>query len=366
MKYLNPFEPTAGAEPPRIIGRDAAVMTFVQGLEEGVGSPGRLMRISGPRGSGKTVLLNDLGENAREHGWFVIDVTAGPDMLDDLQYALSSRVEAESGSVGIGVGVMSAELTVKKRDLSLRDRMCAACGRASGLLITVDEVQDASTDDMRRIAQSVQHLIREKQNIALAFAGLPMGVMDLINGKALTFLRRAISEELSPINAVEVALSLRDSFAQTGLTLGDEQQVRAAKATEGYAYMIQLVGYYVWQRADMHRNTSIDVTSRDVEEGIAVARAQYEQLVLEAALAGIGKGAMEYVIAMAEDPKISSTARVAARLGKTSKVAGAYRHQLIQRQVIQPVSRGYVEFAVPLMRDYVMRNKEELMLRYGG
>lgn len=366
MKYLNPFKPTAGAEPPRIIGRDAAVMTFVQGLEEGPGSPGRLMRISGPRGSGKTVLLNDLGENAREHGWIVVDVTVGPEMLDDLKYILSSRAEAESGSLGIDAGVVSAELKVKKRDLSLRDRLHVACRRANGLLVTIDEVQDASIDDMRRIAQSVQHLIREKQNIALAFAGLPMGVMDVINGKALTFLRRAISEELSPINAVEVALSLRDSFAQTGLVLGDEQQARAAKATEGYAYMIQLVGYYVWQRADIHRNTSVDVTSRDVEEGIAIARAQFEQLVLETALGGIGRGAMEYVIAMTKDPKISSTAQVAARLGKTSKVAGAYRHQLIQRQVIQPVSRGYVEFAVPFMRDYVARNKEELMLRYGG
>lgn len=366
MTYLNPFKPTAGAEPPRIIGRDAAVMTFVQGLEEGVGSPGRLMRISGPRGSGKTVLLNDLGENARARGWLVVDVTAGPDLMDDLLYALSSSIEAESGAVGVDMGVVSADVTIKKRELSLRDQMQRECGRAHGLLITVDEVQDASVDDMRRIAQSVQHLIREKQNVALAFAGLPMGVMDLINGKALTFLRRAVSEELSPINAVEVALSLRDSFAQTGLNLGDSQQAKAAGATGGYAYMIQLVGYYVWQRADVHRDSSSTVTDRDVEEGIAIARAQFEQLVLETALGGIGKGAMEYAVAMTEDPKISSTSEVAARLGKTPKVAGGYRHQLIQRQVIQPVSRGYVEFAIPFMREYVAQNKEELLLRYGG
>lgn len=38
--------------------------------------------------------------------------------------------------------------------------------------------------------------------------------MDLINGKALTFLRRALSEDLAPINQVEVALSMGDSFCR--------------------------------------------------------------------------------------------------------------------------------------------------------
>ena len=61
--------------------------------------------------------------------------------------------------------------------------------RGVGLLITIDEVQDASHDEMRTIAANVQYLIRQQQNIALVFAGLTTGVLDLLNGKALTFLR---------------------------------------------------------------------------------------------------------------------------------------------------------------------------------
>lgn len=52
-KFYNPFRPTAGAEPPRIIGRDDISLEFVEGLVSGVGAPARLMRITGPRGSGK-------------------------------------------------------------------------------------------------------------------------------------------------------------------------------------------------------------------------------------------------------------------------------------------------------------------------
>lgn len=68
MKLINPFKPTAGMIPPVLIGRKTALDDFVDGIDEGPGSPSRLMRITGPRGSGKTVLLTELGEIARQRG----------------------------------------------------------------------------------------------------------------------------------------------------------------------------------------------------------------------------------------------------------------------------------------------------------
>lgn len=61
----NPFRPSAGANPPYLIGRDSLLDEFDDSLESGPGSPYRLMRITGSRGSGKTVLLNSLGKRAR-------------------------------------------------------------------------------------------------------------------------------------------------------------------------------------------------------------------------------------------------------------------------------------------------------------
>lgn len=51
--FHNPFRPTAGAEPPRIIGRDDIALEFTESLNSGIGAPARLMRVAGPRGSGK-------------------------------------------------------------------------------------------------------------------------------------------------------------------------------------------------------------------------------------------------------------------------------------------------------------------------
>lgn len=67
-KLINPFKPTAGAQPPVLVGRGRVIEDFADGIEEGVGAPARLMRITGPRGSGKTVLLTELGDYAREQG----------------------------------------------------------------------------------------------------------------------------------------------------------------------------------------------------------------------------------------------------------------------------------------------------------
>ena len=54
---INPFKPSAGHLPPVLIGRDMVLADFEEGLDNGSGAPGRLMRITGARGVGKTVML---------------------------------------------------------------------------------------------------------------------------------------------------------------------------------------------------------------------------------------------------------------------------------------------------------------------
>ena len=140
--------------------------------------------------------------------------------------------------------------------------------------------------------------------------------MDLINGKALTFLRRALPEDLAPINQVEVALSMGDSFVATGLTIEDNLLSRAAKATKGYAYLVQLVGYSIWQRANLHRAKSAIVSERDVTEGIALAEARFHDVVHEPAISGLGLNDIKYLLAMCEDKQQSKSAEIARRMGK--------------------------------------------------
>lgn len=359
----NPFRPTAGAEPPRIIGRDLIVSEFMTGLRSGVGAPARLMRITGPRGSGKTVLLYDLRDRAAELGWKTVTASAGPSLMQNLAIELEDASSPTKASLDVNLGVASAKVEMSKPARNVRALMKAAA-KEGGLFIAVDEVQDASEDDMREIASSVQLLIGEKVDIALAFAGLPKGVMDLISGKALTFLRRAQAEELSRINLTEVAVSLRDSFAATGLQLDGAQLEATAKATEGYAFLIQLVGFYVWGRAYDHIDTNAIVTDDDVRIGVELATIRFHQTVHEPAIAGLSLLEMNYLFAMCEDKNVSRTADLADRLDKkTNELSGA-RARLLQRETIQAPRRGYVEFAVPGLADYLRESREEILERY--
>ena len=78
----NPFKPTAGMNPPELIGRDAVLDEFAESLDNGPGAPDRLMRVSGIRGIGKTVMLNALGDVAASRGFHVVNVASDVGFCD--------------------------------------------------------------------------------------------------------------------------------------------------------------------------------------------------------------------------------------------------------------------------------------------
>lgn len=73
-----PFDPAVGAHPPRLPGRDLALLSYAEAIENGPGAPDLLLLVTGAHGVGKTVTLTALGDVAREHRWAVIDETATP------------------------------------------------------------------------------------------------------------------------------------------------------------------------------------------------------------------------------------------------------------------------------------------------
>lgn len=371
MKKVNPFKPTAGAEPPVLAGRDAVLSDFEIGLEEGVGAPGRLMRITGPRGSGKTVLLTELGDIARQHGWRVVDVTAAGHLPELICRRLEKEKRADY-SVELDLKVIKARAqkddSLKTEDIyEVLERVVGKLTeKGCGLLVTVDEIQDASIEDVREVAVAIQHLIRERRNIAFVFAGLTAGVMNLLGEDGPTFLRRAYPEELDAIPVDEVEAALGATFEKSEVLIGEEELSLAAHSTAGYAYLIQLVGYYVWRAAQVRAGAELDaITMGDVEKGVVAARREFERTVLETAIAHLPKRAMEYLLAMAKDKLASSTGEIANRLGVFASSLSTTRKLLVSRQVIESTARGYVGFSIPFMREYLVENRETLLARYG-
>jgi len=76
----NPYAPGAGQRPPELAGRDQELAAFDVVLERVArGRPERSLVLTGLRGVGKTVLLNEMRDRAESTGWFVVALEARPD-----------------------------------------------------------------------------------------------------------------------------------------------------------------------------------------------------------------------------------------------------------------------------------------------
>lgn len=127
----NPFKPTAGGEPPLLIGRGKVIRDFEKGLDNGVGAPGRIMLVTGARGTGKTVMLTVFGDRAKARRWDVIEETASAGLCERLVDALRTgrgaldhlTIRPSLTFAGAGIGLGEAELSPKRMPETLRSAM---------------------------------------------------------------------------------------------------------------------------------------------------------------------------------------------------------------------------------------------------
>ncbi|KHL01423.1 ATP-binding protein [Sinomonas humi] len=357
----NPFRPTAGATPPIVVSREGLLREFGYGLTIRSGAPGLLTIFTGARGVGKTVMLGAAEDLAQEQGWLVISETATPGFMARIGEAMR-RALAELGDGPIGrriTGVTLAGFGVTtqlppEEQVSWRDAgeqlLRLLDDHRTGLTITVDEVHAADRSEIAALAANVQHFIRDGLPIALLFAGLPAAVSDLLNEGVATFLRRADRIDLHSASIEETADSYVRLFAEGGHHLSPELARAAAEGTGGYPFLIQLVGYSLWQEAEAGNG---DLDDAAVARAIAAARRRNERTVIEAALSTATARDMDFLIAMAQDDAASEVGDIGRRMSARPSLVGKYRARLIDAGLIEPAGYGRVEFAIPGLADYL-------------
>lgn len=373
---VNPFKPTAGKMPPILIGRDALLDDFREALENGAGAPGRIMLITGQRGFGKTVLLTEFRRIAAQQHWGTIAETASDGLVGRLIDALSPNgTHMDQASLGPSLsipGIASASLgqvhfSSNAAPLTLRNALLKRLdsrkiGKGKGIVITIDETQAASHDDLIAIATAVQHVItgidetdapdEEKKGVAIVFAGLPQMVNDLVNNEVTTFLRRALRRELDNVLVPDVRNAFLETVADSGKTMDEELALRAAKATDGYPYMVQLIGYYMWQSAQRRRSAAI--SESDVRQGEQDAMMAFDEAVCAPALDGISPAERLFLDAMAQDaPGPARVGDIMDRTRRSRSWVNKYRAVLIRNRMIHAAGHGLVDFSVPHLGTYL-------------
>lgn len=370
----NPFKPTAGKMPPILIGRQSIIDDFKEGLENGAGAPGRLMLITGQRGYGKTVMLTELGRVAKDAGWEVISETASEGMCDRLVSALvrpGMKLRGVNVQPSIGVsGILNASLggasfSVDQVALTLREvvnQRLAKMPRDKGIVFTIDEAQAASMADMVALATTIQHVIRDedmrdvsdsdKHGVAFVFAALPSLMDELLHERVLTFLRRSVQHDLGLVAYPDVRSAYIEVVREGGLAIDSEVAELAAEASDGYPYMIQLVGYYMWRAAEVRGSKEIE--EADVIQGKKDALVLFDDAVCAPLFDGLTAAQKLFVKAVAKEaPQPAKVSEIANRAHRSASWVSKYRASLIKERVVESAGYGLVRLSASHLAEYV-------------
>ncbi|MGH9092074.1 MAG: ATP-binding protein [Acidimicrobiales bacterium] len=220
---------------------------------------------------------------------------------------------------------------------------------STGLLVTLDEIHRNQIGELRELATTVQHPFREERELAFVGAGLASAVSDVTADQVLTFLRRAERHSLGPVGRRDVERALRQPVETSGRRVGDDALSIMVEGTQGYPFLIQLVGAQTWRLNPRVAEISVD----DARRGVTNARRRLGSLVHEPALADASAIDRSFLLAMTQDDGPSKMADVQARLNVDVNYASQYRLRLIAAELIEPVRRGYVDFALPYLREYL-------------
>ncbi|MCE5287951.1 MAG: AAA family ATPase [Nocardiaceae bacterium] len=391
----NPYAPGAGQRPPELAGRDRQLDAFDVVLERISRSrPERSVVLTGLRGVGKTVLLNQLRSAAIARGWGTGKIEARPDQ--DLRRPLSSALHMAIRSVASThrdaervdefLGVLKSFALRASADKALRDRwqpgidVPAVSGRADsgdieidlvellmdaaslaqdvgvGIGIFIDEMQDIRSDDLSAICGACHELSQNGLPLIVVGAGLP-------HLPALLSAQKSYSERLFSYHRID-RLD-RKSFDQALILPAEREDVKFTdealdllyQAADGYPFFVQAYGKATWDEA-----ADSPITARDVKVAAPIAEEELAVGFFGSRYERATPAEREYMRAMADlsgDDGPVSTANIAKHLGRKPASVSPARDGLIKKGLIYSAERGTIGFTVPHFGKYLRRQADE-------
>jgi AAA+ ATPase superfamily predicted ATPase len=363
LRSTNPFTPAFGSEPLFIAGREQIISDILGGLANRPGDPNRASILVGPRGSGKTVLLTKIATEASQMGWISASVTASIGMLDKILEQVEyngrdvlpkkekSRL-SEIHAFGVGFSTERVDNKIASWRMQMTRYLKFFAQYEIGIIITVDEI-DSKISEMIDLVADFQHFVRERREVALIMAGLPGKTLQMFKNERVSFIRRAFQHELEAINKTDVKIAMRKTIEASGRSIDNQALEVASDYTKGFPFLIQLVGYNIWRQSPDNKIISQD----DVNYGIECSESNMENMILDTTVNELSEKDLEFLYAMLPDKNESKISDIIARLGCTPNIASQYRLRLLKQGIIEEYGRGKVQFAMPLLKEYLAKIK---------
>lgn len=374
-RQVNPYRPGFAQHPLLLAGRGVVLAGAREALDVAAldGRMPRPLILVGVRGVGKTVALNEIATlAASEHSWVSVHVEVKPrtnfvaelvERLNAAQHLLTqtppggrmqlteARVKAGAFGVGGEAGFTRAVAPTPADavETALAGVMAAAMEKASGLVVTIDEVHLAMRQELAALTAALQRHVPDGWPIVVAVAGLP-SLRD--PRSSVTYLERGEWHELGPLGPDDTRQALAQPAALAGRPMDQDALDVLTAATGGYPYAIQVFGHHAWRAS----TGSERITSAHARAAGSAAQADLASGLYAGRWHDASPKEREYLAAMAAQlaaGAVVAHADIARRLGKPPTALTYLRARLLAKGTIFSDGRS-LRFLVPGMAAWVL------------
>jgi len=384
--FDNPFSPGAGAPPPELVGRDPI-------LAEAAILLGRIKRkrseksmlLTGLRGVGKTVLLNEIEHKARDEGYrtifieahegkslgallaphlwkllFELDRSAG--LGNKVKRGLSvlrsfiSALKVTVNDVTIGLDIEPERGAADSGDLEIDlPNLFVALGEAaeerkSFIAIFIDEIQYFNQKELGALIMAMHKMQQRQLPLVLLGAGLP--TLLGLAGESKSYAERLFSfPDIGALSESDTAKALNEPAKAAGVTFATAALTEIYRLTKGYPYFLQEWGYQSWNHAQQS-----PITIEFVQKATQTVIQRLDKNFFRVRFDRLIPSEKSFLRAMAElGPDSHRTGDIANVLNSKISNLTPVRAKLIKKGMIYSPAHGELAFTVPLFDEFMIR-----------
>jgi AAA ATPase domain len=382
----NPFSPGAGSPPPELVGRDP-ILEQARVLLGRVKQkkPEKSMLLTGLRGVGKTVLLNEIKRMADSDGYHTISIEAhegkafGPliapylrRLLYDLDRIAGAGDKVKRGlavlrsfvgalrftisdfSIGLDIDPEKGSADSGDLEIDLPNLFVAigeaAQDRNSAVAIFIDEIQYFSKKELGALIMAMHKIQQQQLPLVLLGAGLP--ILPGLAGESKSYAERLFSFPIiGALSQQDTAKALQEPAQEAGVAFENTALDEVFLLTKGYPYFLQEWGYVAWNLA-----TTSPITLQIVRDARKAVIPRLDENFFRVRFDRLTPSEKNFLRAIAElGPGAHRTGDIAEILKVKVTSLGPVRAKLINKGMIFSPAHGEMDFTVPLFDDFMIR-----------
>jgi len=382
----NPFSPGAGSPPPELVGRDGV-------LEQARVLFGRVRQkraeksilLTGLRGVGKTVLLNEMERMAVADGYHTILIEAHEDKALGLLLAPQLRrllfdidrmagagekvrrglavlksfvsvIKITVGDIELGLDIDPEQGAADSGDLevdlpSLFVAVAeAAAERGVCVALLIDEIQYFKKKELSALIMAM-HKMQQRQ-LPLVFLGAGLPILPGLAGESKSYAERLFCfPDITAFSEPDANKALQEPVEEEGVRFDRNALKEIFRLTQGYPYFLQEWGYQSWNRA-----TSPSISLPVIQSASETVIGRLDENFFRVRFDRLTPTEKNFLRAMAElGAGPYRTGDIACALGIKTSSIGPTRAKLMNKGMIYSPVYGELAFTVPLFDEFMRR-----------